>query len=330
MRTLYVTDLDARMRRTALLLNLGAVLTWSLAPSMIKAIVGSFPVNFQNGSRYLVSLLVLWPVLLLSTDGARRRDHLRVLRARAGRIVAIALANYAFQVCYTYSLFLVTPSVQTLVSQTQVLFAVLFALMFFPDERAFVKGAFFLVGLCLAIAGVALVIVGGASFGTPKFSIGALVVVGSAFSWALLSLLLRAWLPDVPTLFSLTAVFTIVTPLFIATYAIAHRGLPIPSAPALHWLILISSGLLAIGLGHFLFYRAIPVLGVSLSTSINLLIPLLASVVSYFVTGERLTVIQLAGAAVLIGGSYMVVRARFRPGGARRRSSPDRGAVSPR
>ena len=308
---------DARRWRSALLLNIGAVVTWSMAPSMIRAIAGSFPVNFQNSARYLVSLVVLWPVLFLSTDRARRRDHLRTLRARAGRIVVIALVNYAFQVCYTYSLFLVTPSVQTLVSQTQVLFGVLFALLLFRDEREFVKGAFFLVGLCLALAGVALVIVGGASFGTPEFGIGVLVVVASAFSWALLGSLLRAWVPDVPALFSITAVFTVVTPLFIATYAVVHQGLPIPSAPALHWLILISSGLLAIGLGHSLFYKAVQVLGVSLSTSINLLTPLLASVISYIVYGERLTTVQLAGAVVLIGGSYMVVRARFRSGAGR-------------
>jgi drug/metabolite transporter (DMT)-like permease len=297
-------------RRTAILLNLGAVATWSVAPSMIRAITGSFPVNFQNACRYLVSLVVLWPVFLLTTERATLRGHFRTLRAKAGKLAVIALANYAFQVCYTYSLFLVTPSVMTLVSQTQVLFGVLFALLFFRDERAFVRNPVFLAGLLLAVAGVALVVTGGRSFGSPEFGTGVLVVVGSAFSWALLGALLRKWVPEVPSLLSLSSVFTVVTPLFVLTYGLTHAGIPIPAAPAAHWIIMLSSGLLAVGLGHFLFYRAVTVLGVSVATSINLLLPLLASIVSFVVYGETLTVLQLGGAAVLLGGSYLVVRAR--------------------
>jgi drug/metabolite transporter (DMT)-like permease len=76
--------------------------------------------------------------------------------------------------------------------------------------------------------------------------------------------------------------------------------------------VLILSGLLAIGLGHSLFYRAIPVLGVSVSTSIGLLTPLLSSLISYVVFGDVLSVIQLAGAAGLLSGCFLIIRARFR------------------
>jgi drug/metabolite transporter (DMT)-like permease len=281
---------------------------------MIRGVSASFSVNFQNAVRYLASLVVLWPIVLLTADRARRGLYARILRAKTGQLILIALANYAFQVCYTYSLYLVMPSVMTLVSQTQVLFGVLFAALFFSDERAFVGTPLFIAGIVLAVGGVALVVGGGADFGTPTFGAGILLVVGSAFSWALLGTLLRAWLPEVPPLLSLSAVFTVVTPLFIATYVISHGGLPVPGAPALHWTILVASGLLAVGLGHSLFYRAVPVLGVSVSSSLNLLTPLLASIVSYVVFGERLTPVQLAGAAVLIAGSWLVVRSRFRSG----------------
>ncbi len=302
--------------RIALLQNLGAVLTWSVAPSMIRAITGSFPVNFQNGARYLVSLTVLWPILLLGPDRQSLRGLLPTLRRNAVKFLLIALVNYAFQVCYTYSLFLVTPAVMTLVGQTQVLFGVLFALLFFADERAFVASPLFIAGLVLALGGVGMVVVGGSSFGSAEFNVGILAVIGNAFCWALLGTLLKRWVPDVPPLLSLTSVFTIVTPLFVATYAVMHPGFPLPTAPALHWLVLLASGLLAVGLGHSLFYRAVPVIGVSVSSLINLLTPLLAAVVSFIVYGEVLSPMQLAGAAVLLGGSYLVVRVRFAPRGA--------------
>jgi hypothetical protein len=84
-------------------MNLGAVFSWSLAPAMIHSFTGSFPVNFQNTFRYVVALVVLWPVFFLTEDRALLRDHLALLKKRAGKIVVIALVNYAFQVCYTYS-----------------------------------------------------------------------------------------------------------------------------------------------------------------------------------------------------------------------------------
>ncbi len=302
--------------RLALAQNLGAVLTWAFAPSMIRYVTASFSVNFQNTCRYLVSLLMLWPLVLLTTDGDGRRSYARILRAKAARLALIALANYAFQVCYTYSLYLVMPYVMSLVGQTQILFGVLFAVLFFRDERAFMRSPLFIGGVVLAVAGVCLVIGGGSAFGTPGFGAGMLLVVGSAFSWALMGTLIRAWLPEVPPLLSISAVFTVVTPLFLATYALSHGGIPVPRAPGLHWAVLVASGLLAVGLGQSLYYRAVPVLGVAVSSSIGLLTPLLASVISFIVYGETLTAVQLAGAVVLIGGSWLVVRARFRAVGA--------------
>ena len=292
-------------------MNLGAVFAWSLAPPMIHSFTGSFPVNFQNTFRYVVALIVLWPAFLLTEDRALLREHLALLRKRAGKIVMIAVVNYGFQICYTYSLFLVGPSMMSLLSQTQVLFGVAFAIVFFQDERVFIRRPAFLVGLICAVAGVAFVVIGSRTFGSVELDIGIAVILASACCWALLGSLLRKWVPDVPPLLTISSVFSVVTPLFLATYASAHHGIPIPSAPVGQWLMLTVSGLLAIGLGHSLFYRAIAVLGVSVSTSLGLLTPLIASLVSYAAFGDTLTPIQLAGAAGLLGGCYLIVRARF-------------------
>jgi drug/metabolite transporter (DMT)-like permease len=300
-------------RSAALLQNLGAICAWSLAPPMIYSITAYFPVNFQNAVRYFVSLAVLWPVFLLTSDKSRLRGHFRLLRKKAPHIVLIALANYGFQVCYTYSLFLVTPSVMSLVSQTQMIFGVLFALILFHDERALIRRPLFLAGLVFALGGVSLVVAGSRTFGSPSLGVGVIVVLASAFCWALLGSLLRKWVPDVPPLLSICSVFSIVTPLFGATYMVMNRGFPIPAASFGQWFILLLSGLIAIGLGHSLFYRSVRVLGVAVSSTIGLLTPLLVSIISYIAYGEILTGIQILGAAALLGGCILIVRTRFDP-----------------
>jgi drug/metabolite transporter (DMT)-like permease len=279
---------------------------------MIYSFTESFPVNFQNAFRYFVALLLLWPAFFLTEEPVLLRDHMSILRRKTKQIVVIAFVNYAFQICYTYSLFLLSPSVMSLLNQTQVIFGVSFAVLFFPDERAFILRPVFLLGLLCALTGVALVVIGSRTFGKQELTIGILVILASAACWALLGSLLRKWVPDVPPLLSVCAVFSVVTPLFAATYAITHPGAPIPNASVGQWLMLTVSGLVAIGLGHSLFYRSIGVLGVSVSTSTGLLTPLFASLISYLAFRDALSPIQLAGTAALLGGCLLIVRTRFR------------------
>jgi drug/metabolite transporter (DMT)-like permease len=103
-----------------------------------------------------------------------------------------------------------------------------------------------------------------------------------------------------------------VTVLFFLTYVIAYRGIPLPSAPAAVWIFLVLSGLIGLGIGHSLYYRSVGILGLALSSSLALLIPLLVGVASFFLFRERLTWIQLLGGVSLLTGCYLVIRARFR------------------
>ena len=75
------------------------------------------------------------------------------------------------------------------------------------------------------------------------------------------------------------------------------------------------SGLVGVGLGHSLLYRALPVLGVTLSSSLGLLAPFLTGVLSFAAFGETFPPIKLVGGGLLMLGALLVVRARFRRGG---------------
>jgi len=231
---------------------------------------------------------------------------------RAEKFLIIALANYGFQFTFTLSIYLLYPGLATLVNQSLILFSVFLAALMFPDERSTLKSALFLVGVLAAIAGVVTTIVGSSSFGTVRFSLGIVVVLASALFWALLGALIRKWLGGVSTCYALSSVFTIVTLLFLMTYLVACRGLPVPRAPVGIWFFLAVSGLIGLGIGHSLFYRSVGVLGLALSSSLALLIPLLVGVASFFLFREKLTWVQLVGGASLLAGCHLVIRTRFR------------------
>jgi drug/metabolite transporter (DMT)-like permease len=204
-----------------------------------------------------------------------------------------------------------------------VLFAAVLAYLFFADERRTLRSRLFQLGLLAALAGVLLTILAGgrgprsavAPGEAGSLWLGVLSMLASAFSWALLGTLVKKWLLGVNPLFALSAVFTMVTPLFLLSDVVLSGGLHIPTPPASVWAVLLLSGLIGVGLGHSLYYSAVPIIGVTVSSSLGLLLPLLAGVMSFIVFGERFGALQATGGALLLGGCYVVIRERFRSPG---------------
>jgi len=60
-------------------------------------------------------------------------------------------------------------------------------------------------------------------------------------------------------------------------------------------------------LGYWLYARALEVLGVSVSSVFINLIPVVTVIAGFFILGERLTLLQCAGAALVLGGVYLTV-----------------------
>ena len=305
----------------ALLLNLLVILCWSLVPVFIRYTRDFFSVSFQNFFRYAISLLFIWPFFALSRRPPRTRGGLAFRTGLSGRahipglwykLPIIAAANYTFQIGFTTGLFLVDPTLFVLIQKSGFIFSVILAALFFADERALLRHPGFLAGLLGAGGGVALIVLGGRDLGRMEFSFGVLLILSSALSWSLLSVLVKRWLPTVPTTFALSAVFTLVTPFFLLTHLISSGGWAIPTAPPLMWVLMGASGLIGIVIGHFLYYRSIPVLGVALAASLDLLRPFVVGVLSFLLFRERLTPLQLAGGLVLLSCSYLVTRLRFR------------------
>ncbi|MCD6122520.1 MAG: DMT family transporter [Spirochaetales bacterium] len=293
-------------------MNLLSVTFWSIAPAMVHYVKDYYTINFQNFSRYLISLILLWPFFFLSNDRKRTADALRRIPSMFPKLLIISGINYLFQETYTFGIFKLLPGIFTLILQSGIIFSVLFAFIFFADERRTLKNKVFIIGLIGAVSGVILTIAGGKNLGRLEISLGILFSLISAASWSLLGTLIKKWLPDLPASLSIAVVFTVVTPLFLATYIISAGGFIIPKAPISIWALMLLSGFIGVGLGQSLYYRAVPVLGISTASSLGLLTPFLAGLVSYFVFSEMLTALQLAGGILLIVSSYFIIKIRFR------------------
>lgn len=159
------------------------------------------------------------------------------------------------------------------------------------------------VGIALSIAGIVLVVLGTATGHEGESSLfGDVLVLAGSLSWALYTVLLKPYTHDVSGL-QLSA-FTMVggaIPLFaVAWPAISHTAWR--SMPALGWAAVAYSGVFALVVAYYFWYRGVRVIGPTRTAMYSNLQPVIAVLVAWPLLGETPTVWQGLGAGCIIGG----------------------------
>ncbi|MCZ7581841.1 MAG: DMT family transporter [Deltaproteobacteria bacterium] len=98
---------------------------------------------------------------------------------------------------------------------------------------------------------------------------------------------------------------------FLSGLGLVARGHLWPSDAGAHqWIWLPLSGLVGFTIGDLALFRAFVLIGSRLSTLIMSCVPLIAAVVGWFVMGERLTGMDVAGMALTLSGVALAVLER--------------------
>ena len=159
------------------------------------------------------------------------------------------------------------------------------------------------VGIALSIGGIALVVLGTATGHEGQASLlGDLLVLTGSLSWALYTVLLKPYTHDVSGI-QLSA-FTMVggaIPLFTVAWP-AISSAAWRSVPSLGWVAVAYSGVFALVVAYYFWYRGVRVIGPTRTAMYSNLQPVIAVLVAWPMLGETPTVWQAVGAAGIIGG----------------------------
>lgn len=159
------------------------------------------------------------------------------------------------------------------------------------------------VGIALSISGIALVVLGTAAGHEGQASLtGDLLVLVGSLSWALYTVLLKPYTHDVSGL-QLSA-FTMVggaIPLFAVAWP-AISSAHWRSVPALGWTAIAYSGVFALVVAYYFWYRGVRVIGPTRTAMYSNLQPVVAVLVAWPMLGETPTIWQVFGAMCIIGG----------------------------
>lgn len=162
-----------------------------------------------------------------------------------------------------------------------------------------------LAGLALALAGLVGLLLPGLS--APPAG-GAALMIGAGVAWGIYSLRGRgAGDPVLVTSgnFARAVPFALVTSLALA------RGASWDAA-GLGWAA--ASGALASGVGYALWYSALPGLAATSAATVQLSVPVIASLGGVALLGERVTPRLAVASVAILGGIALVILERRRPG----------------
>ncbi|MEP3479547.1 MAG: DMT family transporter [Fuerstiella sp.] len=278
----------------------GVALIWGINIPVMKNGLDEVDVYVFNAIRLMISVLVLAIFALRE----RRRDRKRGFRP-SGLLKKRRVVIYAVIVSGLYQLvFLLgiarTASANTaLIISTIPIWTALLARIFLSEQLS----KFAWLGLFTALAGTIVVAVqkGAISVGSEHF-VGNLCILAAALLWAVGTVYSRPLLKQISPLQLSASSAAIGLPLhLVVAYGWSTTGFTGFSSVNL-WLILIYSGALSTGLALPMWSFGVRHAGAAHAAIIQNLVPFVAVIAAWIFRGELLTVPQLIGGTLIIGG----------------------------
>lgn len=289
-------------RRAELGLLLMAAI-WAVNFSVVKLALDPVSPLAFNALRFPLAAIALYAIL-------RRRGPIpRPRREDVLRIVVLGIVgNVLYQLLFIFGLDLTRAgNASLLLAATPVWTAILSA--GFGHEK--LSGGVWL-GVLATVAGMALVVLGGGGgvgISAATFR-GDLLMMTASVGWATYTVAARGPIARYGTM-AVTG-----WTLWVGTALLVLLGLP--DLVAQDWsrvgpgvvAALVYSGVLSIAVAYLFWYRGVRVLGSTRTATFSNVVPVLALVVAWVWLGEVPTLLQVAGAAVIIGGVRLTRRAR--------------------
>lgn len=147
---------------------------------------------------------------------------------------------------------------------------------------------------------------------SPAF--GAACALGSAFMWALTSLLVRR-LGATTSMMTVNAVRVGVSGLFLLALSFAGTArLEITAMSMTTFILIASSTVIAAGVGDSIFFECVRILGLGRAMTLASSYPLLAAGFAAMFLGEPITLRAMTGAVMTLAGLVLILGGRPEPG----------------
>jgi drug/metabolite transporter (DMT)-like permease len=282
---------------------LGTLICWSSAPLFIKYLTGYLDLWTQNLLRYGAACLFWLPFLLVAARAGR------LPKAVWKRALLPFIPNIITQNLWAAAFYYIDPGFASLLATTAFLWVIILSVIFFADERRLLGSRLFRLSIILSVVGLAGVMFFHPAFAHSYTITGIAIIMLYGLIWGFYAIAVKVSFRGIDSRigFSVVSIYTVVS-LFILTLFMGKPGKCL-EMPFTGWTATVVSGVTGIALGHVFYYISIRRLGSTTPSLVQLAQPFIVVVVSYFVFGESLNVLQLIFGVVLVTGSAMAILA---------------------
>lgn len=277
---------------------LGVLLIWGMNFSIIKFALETLSPAAFNAVRFSVATVIV--LLVVKAKGG----SLRVDRGDAWRLVFLGLVgNTIYQLLFINGIARTTAGNTALMLGGVPVYVSLIGAAL-GLERLSWRGW---LGCLMAFGGIVLIVSGSSQTVEVRGEslLGTLLVLGGAVSWAAYTVLSRPLLQRHSPL-KVTALSMLTgTPGLLLATAPEWWGQDWAAVTLQGWLGLAYSTVLAIGLAYVIWNTGVKIVGSARTAIYSNLQPVIAMLVGWLWLGESLGWLQIAGAAITLGGVYL-------------------------
>ena len=305
------SHLSERRRRSAVLAMIICVFIWGFSFVSIKIAVAVFPPMTLGAVRFSMAITLLFVIYSLSLKKSGEKNTLNNVKKDLPLLICSGLAGITF-----YFFGENNGVARVTASEASIIIAAIPVLTMIADwvvSKLFVGstrtelGWRHWLGAFVSMAGV--VLVAGVSFSLSGSIKGYFYMGAAALCWVSYGLLTRPLFERKRPRIYVVFWQNLFGFLGFLPFAFLERSAwTMPSLYVFFHVLFL--GLCCSAMGYWLYAHALEVLGMSVAAVFINLIPVVTVIAGFFVLGDRLTVVQWAGATLVIGGVYLTVLPR--------------------
>lgn len=271
---------------------------WGINPTIMKIGLRYLTPFAYNFYRLIVSLIISFLVMLFSSN------HKPVPGEDMIQMIFISIFGF-----FIFQIFLIL-GVNSSTAGNAALLMSLLPLIVLIINTLILKEAMnlkFLFLVLITIIGVVIVILGSGkklSF-SKEYAVGALLIFISEAGYGIYTVVSKKLSSKYTNYQLMTYILAVTTLLSIPISYKQVIKYNITTIPAVAWLSIIFSGALAVCLGNYTWIWAVKKIGSNKTSMFNNLQPIFGIFAAFIILGERMNIIQIIGALIIIVSLYL-------------------------
>jgi drug/metabolite transporter (DMT)-like permease len=273
---------------------LALTVMWGLNYTIIKGALRTLSPLAFNALRFVLATITLWAILRVRGGG------FRPVRAGLMRLILLGmLGNAGYQLIFIEGIARTSAGNAALIMACSPLLVAVFGAALGREHVPPMAWA----GVAVAVSGVTLLLLGkpdGAH--AAGHLVGDALVLVAAATWALYTVLAGDAMARSSSLAGTLVTFLSGTPVLLAVAVPSLLRQDWRAVDATGWLGVAFSGVLAIGVGYLVWNSSLAAVGGARTAVFSNLTPVVAAVFAWLTLGERWSVVQMTGAALVLAG----------------------------